>query len=110
MANSGAAYWRVFNILVRALGLVALVSGVLFTVLGVIRILQQGLLTSEGSPPLIILLIGLILSWLGASILQAPSYRPDLGDASWRFEPFSSKARRRPSSGRSWWTGDRQSR
>jgi hypothetical protein len=110
MANSGAGYWRVFNVLVRALGLVAAVSGVIFTVLGVTRILQQGLLTAEGSPPLIILLVGLILCWLGASILQAPAYRPDLGDTAWRFEPFGGKAKRPRSSGRSWWTGDRRSR
>jgi hypothetical protein len=109
MASSGAAYWRVFNVLVRALGLVALGSGALFTVLGIIRILQQGLLTSEGSPPLIILLVGLILCWLGASILQAPAYRPDLGDASWKFEPFRGKAKRPASQRRSWWTGDRAS-
>ena len=107
MANSGAGYWRVFNVLVRALGLVALVSGAVFTVMGVLRILQLGLLRSEGSPPLIILLVGLIVAWLGVSILRAPTYRPDLGDASWRFEPFGAK--RSGSAGRSWWTGDRQS-
>jgi hypothetical protein len=107
MANSGAGYWRVFNLLVRALGLVALVSGAIFTVIGVLRILQLGLLRSEGSPPVIILLVGLIVLWLGASILQAPPYRPDLGDASWRFEPFRGKAKRPSSQQRSWWTGDR---
>ena len=107
MATSGAGYWRVFNILVRALGLVALVSGAVFTVLGVIRILQQGLLRSEGSPPLIILLVGLIVTWLGASILQAAPYRPDLGDAPWRFEPYRRKGKRSSSAARSWWTGDR---
>jgi len=84
------------------------VSGAVFTVLGVFRILQQGLLPSEGYPPLIILLVGLIVAWLGASILQAPPYRPDLGDTPWRFEPYRRKGKRSSSApSRSWWTGDR---
>src|SRR3954463_4444438 len=94
MATSGAGYWRVFNILVRALGLVALVSGAVFAVLGVIRILQQGLLTSEGSPPLIILLGGLILFLLGPSLLQAQAYGPDLVHQPWLSEPYRRKGKR----------------
>jgi hypothetical protein len=108
MASSGAGYRRVFNLLVRVLGLVALVSGAVFTVLGVLRILQLGLLRTEGSPPLVILLVGLLVAVLGLAILRAPIYRPDLGDASWRFDPFGTKSRLTAPPGRSWWTGDRR--
>jgi len=106
MAKRGAGYWRVFNVLVRTLGLVALIGGAVFTVLAVIRIMQLGLLRTEGSPPLVLLVIGLIVTWLGVAILRAPTYRPDQGDVSWRFEPFGSKT---PKSvlKRSSWTGDR---
>jgi hypothetical protein len=107
MANRGAGYWRVFNVLVRTLGLVAVVSGAVFTVLGAMRISQLGLLETEGSPPLVLLVIGLVVAGLGVAILRAPTYRPDLGDASWRFDPFGSKSQRSAALKRSWWTGDR---
>ena len=107
MPKRGAGYWRVFNILVRTLGLVAVVGGAVFTVLGVMRILQLGLLQTEGSPPLVLLIIGLVVAWLGVAILRAPTYRPDLGDVSWRFDPPGAKTPRSGAAKRSWWTGDR---
>jgi hypothetical protein len=108
MTSWGAGYWRVFNVLVRVLGLVAVVSGAVFTVLGLMRILQLGFLRSEGSPPLVILLVGLLVGALGLAILRGPPYRPDLGDVSWRFDPFGAKTRQTTSPGRLWWTGDRR--
>ena len=92
-----------FNVLVRALGLTALVAGAVFTVLGAVRIMQLGT-AAEGTPGVVILLVGLLVAALGAAVLRAPTYRPDLGDASWRFDPFGSKSR--SPSKRSWWTGD----
>ncbi len=80
MTSWETSYWRVFNILVRVLGLVALVSGIAFTVLGAARILEQGLLLDAGAPGLVILLVGLLAGALGAAILRVPAYRPDLGD------------------------------
>jgi hypothetical protein len=97
----------VFNVLVRALGLVAVVSGAVFTLLGAMRIRQLGLLETEGSPPLVLLIIGLVVAGLGVAILRAPTYRPDLGDASWRFDPTGVKTQKLAAAKRSWWTGDR---
>ena len=107
MTSWETSYWRVFNILVRVLGLVALVSGVAFTMLGAARILEQGLLLNAGAPGLVILLVGLLAGALGAAILRVPAYRPDLGDVSWRFDPFGAKTRQSASARRSWWTGER---
>jgi hypothetical protein len=105
MTSWGIWYWRVFNVLVRALGLVAFLSGAVFTVLGAVRILQLGLLRTEGAPGLVTLSVGLLIAALGAGILGAPTYRPDQGDVPWRFDPFG-KARLSSPSKRSWWTGD----
>jgi hypothetical protein len=101
-----ADYWRMFNVLVRVLGLTALVSGTVFTVLGISRIVQSGAIRIEGEPGLILLLVGLLSLAIGAAILRAPPFRPDLGDVSWRFDPFGSKEKRLARPKRSWWTGD----
>lgn len=107
MTTWGVWYWRGFNILVRAMGLVALSFGAVFTVLGAYRLLQLGLLLHEGAPPLVTLSVGLLLLALGAAILRTPAYRPDLGDVSWRFDPFGTKTRQSSASTRTWWTGDK---
>jgi hypothetical protein len=107
MTSWRTGYWRVYNILVRAFGASALVAGLGFIVWGVLRLLQLGLQPAEGTPGLMLLLVGLISAALGAGILGVPTYRPDLGDPAWQFDPFGAKARESPSTQRSWWTGDR---
>ena len=107
MASWGTWYWRVFNVSVRALGLVALLYGAVFIVWGAARMVQLEFIRMEEAPSLVILPVGLLVAALGAAILRAPTYRPDLGDVSWRFDPFGAKARRSSPSKRSWWTGDR---
>lgn len=99
-------YWRVFNVSVRALGLVTLLSGAALAVLGVIRMLEMDYIRLEESSSLVILPIGLLAAALGWALLRTPAYRPDLGDVSWRFDPFGKQAGRSPASRRSWWTGD----
>jgi hypothetical protein len=106
MAAWWTSYWRAFNVLVRGFGFFALVSGAALTAVGAIRLIQQGLVWSEEAPGLVLLAVGLLVSGLGAAILRAPAYRPDLGDVSWRFDPFGTLARTRTQAG-SWWTGDR---
>ena len=101
-----ADYWRMFNVLVRVLGLAAMAGGAVFTLLGITRLLQPGALRVEGEPALVLLLVGLLVLAIGAAILRAPPFRPDLGDVSWRFDPFGSKERRAARPKRSWWTGD----
>ena len=54
-----ADYWRMFNVLVRVLGLTALVSGTVFTILGISRVVQPGAMRIEGEPGLMLLLVGL---------------------------------------------------
>ena len=48
----------------------------------------------------------LLVAAIGAAIVRAPTYRPDLGDVSLRFDPFGAKTRQTSPSKRSWWTGD----
>jgi hypothetical protein len=106
MTSWRTRYWRLYNILVRALGLVSLVSGVAFIVLGGLGILRLGLLAAEGSPGLVTLGVGLILAALGGAILIVPAFRTDLGDVWWQFDPFGAKAQQSRTR-RAWWTGDR---
>jgi hypothetical protein len=100
-------YWRVYNILVRAFGATAVVSGLAFVVWGILRLQQMGLQPADGTPGLVLLLVGLLSAGLGAGILGVPTYRPDLGDPAWQFDPFGAKGARSPAIKRSWWTGDR---
>jgi hypothetical protein len=106
MNNWVIRYWRVFNILVRDLGLAALLSGGGYIVWGTMRMLQREFITIEAAASLVILPVGLLVAAIGWAILRAPTYRPDLGDALWQFDPFGAKARRSLPSKRSWWTGE----
>jgi hypothetical protein len=107
MASWETTYWRVFNILVRALGLVALLCGIVYIVWGTVRMLQMDFIQREAASSLAILPVGLLVAALGAAIIRAPTYRPDLGDVSLRFDPLGAKTRQSSPSKRSWWTGDR---
>ena len=107
MTSWQTGYWRLYNILVRVLGASALVAGIVFVGWGAVRLLQMGLQPSEGTPGLMLLLVGLISAGLGVTILGVPTYRPDLGDPVWQFDPLGSKSRKAPTVRRSWWTGDR---
>jgi len=86
MTSWGTLYWRVFNVLVRALGLVAFLSGIVFTVWGAVRMLRMDFIRMEDAP--------------------TTTYRPDLGDVPWGFDPFGAKSRQSSPAKRSWWTGD----
>ena len=106
MTSWGTWYWRVFNLLVRVLGLVALLSGAVFIVWGAVRMVRMDFIRMEDAPTLAILPVGLLVAAFGLAILGAPTYRPDQGDVPWRFDPFGTKTQSSPSR-RSWWTGDR---
>ena len=106
MNDWGTRYWRVFNILVRDLGLAALLSGAGFIVWGTLRMLEREFITIEGAASIVILPVGLLVAAIGWAILRAPTYRPDLGDALWGFDPIGAKARQSSPPKRSWWTGE----
>jgi hypothetical protein len=102
-------YWRVFNVSVRALGLVALWAGAVFIAWGTRRMLQLEFIRMDDAERLTILVVGLLVAALGWAILRVPAYRPDLGDVLWKFEPLGAKTRLAPAK-RSWLTGDRAGR
>jgi hypothetical protein len=89
------------------LGLVSFFSGIVYVVWGTLRMLQLEFIQPEAASSLVILPVGLLVAILGAAIIRAPTYRPDLGDVALRFDPFRAKTRQSSSSKRSWWTGDR---
>lgn len=106
MANWYTTYWRVFNILVRAFGLVTLVAGTGFIIWGAARIVVFGAIPVLASPLWVLPLVGLLAAALGIAILRGPTYRPDLGDVFWQFDPYGTKTQQLFPAGRAWWTGD----
>jgi hypothetical protein len=107
MSSWRTEYWRVYNVLVRTLGVVALGSGTHFVGWGATRMLRLGLERAEGQPGVILLVAGLLSAGLGAAILTTPAYRPDLGDRAVQFDPYGNKTKETVAVRRSWWTGDR---
>jgi hypothetical protein len=107
MSNWRTEYWRVYNVLVRVLGVSALASGTGFVGWGATRMLKMGLERADGEPGVILLAAGILSAGLGAAILGTPAYRPDLGDPAMQFDPFGTKSRQIETAKRSWWTGDR---
>ena len=99
-------YWRLYNVLVRALGMNAVLFGTGYVGWGAFRLAQLGLQPAEGAPGVTLVATGLLAAGLGAAILNTPAYRPDLGDPACEFDPFGSKTRQSPRARRSWWTGD----
>jgi hypothetical protein len=97
-------YWRVYNMLVRMLGVSAVVSGAGFVGWGATRLLRLGLEQSMGQPGVILVAAGFLSAGLGAAIVATPAFRPDLGDHAVEFDPYGSRVRKMES--RSWWTGD----
>jgi hypothetical protein len=104
--NWASKYWRVFNILVRDLGLASVIGGAGFIIWGTLRMLEREFITIEGAVSIAILPVGLLVGAIGWAILRAPSYRPDLGDALWGFDPFGDKLRGSSRAERSWWSGE----
>jgi ABC-type thiamin/hydroxymethylpyrimidine transport system permease subunit len=80
MASWETTYWRLFNILVRVLGLVALLCGIVYIVWGTVRMLQMDFIQPEAASTIAILPVGLLVAAIGAAIIRAPTYRPALGD------------------------------
>ena len=102
----GTTYWRVWNFLVRNLGLVSLLVGGVFIGLGTARLVEREFISLDAVDSLVVLPIGLLIAGIGWALLRTPAYRPDLGDSLGGFDPFGAKARQAPRTRRSWWTGE----
>ena len=112
MAHSstpGPRLWRALNILQRIAGFGAMAAGLIFGTWAIWQIVSQGAVAPDSSqdPRLAraaVLAFGAVLLALGAVLLRARPYRPDLGD------PLASghdlRATRSTDSPRDWWTGD----
>jgi hypothetical protein len=101
MLSSDPTQWRIFNVLIRLLGLGASFAGLVAAVgFGV------GIPAAEEAQPVIswpALLSGGLVTLLGLGFLMIPAFRPDLGDTRVVSNPFRSLMGPRR---RSWWTGD----
>jgi len=93
--------WRLFNVLLRLLGIGATFAGLVTA-----ATFGLGLPVPEEPPPSVhwpSLLAGGLVSLLGLGFLMIPAFRPDQGDtrvvmSRWRAWNRHSR--------RSWWTGD----
>jgi hypothetical protein len=102
MTSTDPMQWRVFNVLLRLLGLGATFAGFVAIVT-----FGLGLPPIEGEAPIVSvpsIVTGALVMLLGLGFLMIPAFRPDLGDTRVVVNPFrawSSPSKRR------WWTGDR---
>ena len=101
MPSTDPSQWRLFNVLLRLLGIGA-------TFAGLVAATTFGLgLPVPAGPPFSVhwpsLLTGGLVTLLGLGFLMIPAFRPDQGDTRVIMNPF--RAWSRPSR-RSWWTGD----
>jgi hypothetical protein len=98
-------YWRVFNIMLRLLGIGGTFAGLAATIS-----FGLGWPPLEGEAPSInlpSLISGGLVTLLGLGFLIIPPFRPDLGDTRVGANLFRVRA---PPRQRAWWTGDPVSR
>jgi hypothetical protein len=99
--QSDAFQWRLFNVLLRLLGLGATFAGLVATIT-----LGFGVPAPYGTEPVAswaMILSGGLVTALGLSFLMNPAFRPDLGDTRVVSNPFRVWGQPRR---RTWWTGD----
>jgi hypothetical protein len=97
--------WRIFNVLLRLLGLGATFSGVVTTLT-----MGFGIPAPSGQAPATswpTVIAGIVVTLLGLGFLMIPAYRPDQGDTTVVRNPFRSWTEPKR---RTWWTGDTISR
>lgn len=103
---------RLFNVMTRVFGLVALISSVIMCGWGVYFTVNPGAaagIPMDGLPvgPTY-LAIGLLVALLGIAFVRVQPYRPDLGDTAWSFSSRPQTADADSTARRSWWTGEYQ--
>lgn len=105
MSSADPTQWRIFNVLLRLLGLGATFSGAVTTVTMGFGIPAPYAQASVTSWPTVI--AGSVVTLLGLGFLMIPAFRPDLGDTTVVRNPFRSWTDPKR---RTWWTGDAISR
>ena len=109
-STPGPALWRALNILQRIAGFSAIATGVIFAAWSIWHILNSGTPVNLGVPEdprlarAVALAFAAVLLALGAVLLRARPYRPDLGDS--LASGHDLRASRSTDPPRRWWTGD----
>jgi len=96
-----SSQWRVFNVLLRLLGLGATFSGVVAIVT-----IGFGIPAPYGEDPVTswpTVAGGTLVTLLGLGFLMIPAFRPDQGDITVVRNPFRTWSEPKH---RTWWTGD----
>jgi hypothetical protein len=99
--SSDPSQWRIFNVLLRLLGLGATFAGAVTT-----ATFGFGIPVPYGTAPVThwpSVIAGGLVALLGLGFLIMPAFRPDLGDTQVVPNPFRPLAESRR---RTWWTGD----
>jgi hypothetical protein len=101
-------HWAAFNLFVRLFGILGLIVSVVFFGWAVYFLVApnkaQNIVDVGFSLSLVYLVGSLISLAIAATVLRAPTYRPDMGDSAWSFRRRS-PGDRAGSIHRSWWTG-----
>ena len=109
-STPGPRLWRALNVLQRIAGFGAMAAGIIFGTWAVLNIVSPGQpvpsdLAQDPRLQLVtVLAFAVVLLALGAVLLRARPYRPDLGDSLGAGHDL--RAARRSDSPRRWWTGD----
>jgi hypothetical protein len=106
----GPRLWRALNILQRTAGFSATATGLLFGGWAIWYLVNPGEPPPSDGPHdqrlgrFAVLALGVVLLALGAVLLRARPYRPDLGDS--LASGHDLRATRPGDAHRRWWTGD----
>jgi len=102
MPPTDPSNWRIFNVLLRLLGI-----GAAFAGLVAVTTFGLGLPAPEGESIVVSwpsLVTGGLVTLIGLGFLMLPPFRPDQGDTKFMGNPVTPGA---GSPRRFWWTGDR---
>jgi hypothetical protein len=109
-STPGPSLWRGLNVLQRIAGFGAIGAGVIVGTWAIGFLMNPATMGPEVVPrdsrlgSVAVLAFGAVLLALGAVLLRARSYRPDLGDS--LAAGHDLRATRPTDSHRRWWTGD----
>jgi hypothetical protein len=89
-------HWRLFNVLARLFGIMALLVGAGFCAWGVYFAIDpgaaQGVETAGIPAGVLYVIVGAFSAAIGTPVLRIRPYRPALGDAAWTFTKSHDKS------------------